>query len=74
MGGMKSDLLHEVWCKRRGRGVVYFEPKHKQCHPVRQNTYETFQVDVAEINGALIAFPNNKTNRTLVTLHFIQDK
>ena len=53
---------------------MYFEPKHKQFPSVRQNTYETLQVDVAETNGALIAFPNNKTNRTLVTLHFIQDK
>ena len=23
VGGIKTDLLHEVWCKRRGRGVVY---------------------------------------------------
>ena len=54
--------------------MVYFEPKHKQFHPVRQNTYKTLQVDVAETNGALEAFPNIKTNRSLVTLHLIQDK
>ena len=52
VGGMKTDLLSEVWYERRGRGVVYFEPKHKQFHPLRQNTYETLQVDVAETNGA----------------------
>ena len=74
VGGMKTDLLREVWYERRGRGVMYFEPKHKQFHPVRQNTYETLHVDVAETNGSLVAFPNNKSNRTLVTLHFIQDK
>ena len=66
MGGMKTDLLRELRYERRDRGVVYFEPKHQQFHPVRQNTYEKLQVDIAETNGALVAFPKNTINRTLV--------
>ena len=63
VGGMKTDLLREVWYERRGRGVVYFESKHKQFHAVRQNTYETLDVDAAETNGALVAFPQSKGHR-----------
>ena len=70
---MKTDLLHELWYERRERGVVYFEHKNKQFHPVRQKTYEKLQVDVAETNGALVAFSKDTINRTLVTLHSIQD-
>ena len=74
MGGVKTDLLREVWYERRGRGVAYFEPMHKQFHPVRQNTYKKMEVEVSETNGVLVPFPKDKGNRTLITLHFIQDK
>lgn len=73
VGGIKMDLLREVCCERQGRGVVYFEPVHKRFLPVRQNIFETLKVNVAETNDVLAAFPKNKGNRTLVTLHFIQD-
>ena len=73
VGGMITDLSQDVWYERSGRGVVFFEPKHKQFHPVGQNTYKTVEVDAAGTNGALVAVPKATSHRTWITLHFIQD-
>ena len=67
VGNQVTDLLREVSYKRKGKGSQYFEPLHIQYLPVRKETLDIIETQVAETTGDLTQFgPGN----TIVTLHF----
>ena len=59
VGNQVTDLLREVNYKREGKGSQYFEPLHIQYIPVRKDTIDIIETQVAETAG-----------NTIVTLHF----
>ena len=65
-------LLRRGWKRRGGKssdgkGSQYFEPLHIQYIPVRKETIDIIETQVAETTGALTQFgPGN----TIITLHF----
>ena len=67
VGNQVTDLLREVNYEREGKGSQYFEPLHIQYIPVRKETIDIIETQVAETTGDLTHFgPGN----TIVTLHF----
>ena len=67
VGNQVTDLLREVNYEREGKGSQYFEPLHIQYIPVRKDTIDIIETQVAETTGELTRFgPGN----TIVTLHF----
>ena len=67
VGNQVTDLLREVNYEREGKGSQYFEPLHIQYIPVRKETIDIIETQVAETTGDLTQFgPGN----TIVTLHF----
>ena len=67
VGNQVTDLLREVNYEREGKGSQYFEPLHIQYIPVRKETIDIIETQVAETKGDLTQFgPGN----TIVTLHF----
>ena len=67
VGNQVTDLLHEVNYEREGKGSQYFEPLHIQYIPVRKDTSDIIETQVADTAGDLTRFgPGN----TIVTLHF----
>ena len=62
-----TDLLREVSYKREGQGSQYFEPLHIQYIPVRKETLDIIETQVAETTGELTQFGSGNT---IVTLHF----
>ena len=67
VGNQVTDLLREVSYKRQGKGSQYFEPLHIQYIPVRKDTIDIIETQVAETSGRLTQFG---TGNTIVTLHF----
>ena len=67
VGNQVTDLLREVNYKREGKGSQYFEPLHIQYIPVRKETIDIIETQVAETAGDLTQFG---TGNTIVTLHF----
>ena len=67
VGNQVTDLLREVSYKREGIGSQYFEPLHIQYIPVRKDTIDIIETQVAETGGTLTQFG---TGNTIVTLHF----
>ena len=67
VGNQVTDLLREVNYKREGKGSQYFEPLHIQYTPVRKDTLDIIETQVAETTGALTQF---RPGNTIVTLHF----
>ena len=70
----KTDLLWEVTYNRTGCGTVYHEPLHKQYHLVCQRTIEIVEVNIAETNGELVKFLDDRHMETFVSLHFQFEK
>ena len=67
VGNQVTDLLREVNYNREGKGSQYFEPLHIQYIPVRKDTVDIIETQVAETTGELTSFgPGN----TIITLHF----
>ena len=67
VGNQVTDLIREVNFVRKGVGSWYFEPLHIQYIPVRKETIDIIETQVAETTGDLTQFgPGN----TIVTLHF----
>ena len=67
VGNQVTDLIREVNFVRKGVGSWYFEPLHIQYIPVRKDTIDIIETQVAETSGELVKFgPGN----TIVTLHF----
>ena len=67
VGNQVTDLLCEASYKREGKGSQHFEPLHIQYIPVRKDTIDIIETQVAETGGALTQFG---TGNTIVTLHF----
>ena len=67
VGNQVTDLLREVSYKREGKGSQYFEPLHIQYIPVRKDTIDIIETQVAETSGQLSRFGEGNT---IVTLHF----
>ena len=67
VGNQVTDLLREVSYKREGKGSQYFERLHIQYIPVRKDTIDIIETQVAETGGALTQFVSGNT---IVTLHF----
>ena len=67
VGNQVTDLLREVNYKREGKGSQYFEPLHIQYIPVRKDTIDIIETQVAETSGQLARFGEGNT---IVTLHF----
>ena len=67
VGNQVTDLLREVNFKREGKGSQYFEPLHIQYIPVRKDTIDIIETQVAETTGELAGFGEGNT---IVTLHF----
>ena len=67
VGNQVTDLIREVNFVRKGVGSWYFEPLHIQYIPVRKDTIDIIETQVAETTGDLTKFgPGNM----IVTLHF----
>ena len=67
VGNQVTDLIREVNFVRKGVGSLYFEPLHIQYIPVRKDTIDIIETQVAETDSTLTKFgPGN----TIVTLHF----
>ena len=69
VGNQVTDLLCQVEYKREGKGSYYFEPLHVQYIPVRKDTVDIIETQVAETSGKLVEFGKGNT---IVTLHFKQ--
>ena len=67
VGNQVTDLLREVSFERKGKGSQYFEPLNIQYIPVRKETLDIIETQVAETTGDLTQFG---TGNTIVTLHF----
>ena len=67
VGNQVTDLLREVNFKREGKGSQYFEPLHIQYIPVRKETIDIIEMQVAKTTGELAGFGDGNT---IVTLHF----
>ena len=67
VGNQVTDLLREVNFKREGKGSQYFEPLHIQYIPVRKDTIDIIETQVAETTGELAGFGEGNT---IVTLHY----
>ena len=66
VGDQVTDLLREVNFNRTGKGAQYFEPLHIQYIPVRKETLDIIEVQVAETTGELVKFGDGNT---VVTIH-----
>ena len=66
VGDQVTDLLREVNFSRTGKGAQYFEPLHIQYIPVRKETLDIIEVQVAETTGELVKFGDGNT---VVTIH-----
>ena len=66
VGDQVTDLLREVNFSRTGKGAQYFEPTHIQYIPVRKETLDIIEVQVAETTGQLVKFGDGNT---VVTIH-----
>ncbi len=64
VGNQVTDLLREVPYSTRDR---YFEPNQVQYIPVRSDSLDIIETQVAEVNGKLVEFSPGVTS---VTLHF----
>ena len=67
VGNQVTDLIREINFVRKGVGSWCFELLHVQYIPVRKDTIDIIETQVAETTGELTKFgPGN----TIVTLHF----
>ena len=66
VGDQVTDLLREINFSRTGKGAQYFEPLHIQYIPVRKETLDIIEVQVAETTGELVKFGDGNT---VVTIH-----
>ena len=66
VGDQVTDLLREINFSRTGKGAQYFEPLHIQYIPVRKETLDIIEVQVAETTGELVKFGGGNT---VVTIH-----
>ena len=66
VGDQVTDLLQEINFSRTGKGAQYFEPLHIQYIPVRKETLDIIEVQVAETTGELVKFAGGNT---VVTIH-----
>ena len=67
VGNQVTDVLREVSVKGRAHGEIYFEPKHRQYLPVRQQEYEILHIIVDDLSGRS---PKLGVGTTSVVLHF----
>ena len=67
VGNQVTDLIREVNFVRKGVGSLYFEPLHIQYIPVRKDTIDIIETQVAETDSTLTKFGPGDT---IVTLHF----
>ena len=67
VGNQVTDLIREVNFVRKGVGSLYFEPLHIQYIPVRKDTIDIIETQVAETTGDLTKFGPGDT---IFTLHF----
>ena len=66
VGDQVTDLLREINFSRTGKGAQYFEPLHIQYIPVRKETLDIIEVQVAKTTGELVKFGDGNT---VVTIH-----
>ena len=66
VGDQVTDLLRQINFSRTGKGAQYFEPLHIQYIPVRKETLDIIEVQVAETTGELVKFGDRNT---VVTIH-----
>ena len=67
VGNQVSDLLCEVQFDRSQAGQQYFEPKHRQYLPVRQQEFEVMEVALDDVSGVPVQLGPGVTS---VVLHF----
>ena len=67
VGNQVTDLIREVNFVRKGVGSWYFEPLHVQYIPLRKDTIDIIETQVAERTSELSKFGQGNT---IVTLHF----
>lgn len=67
VGNQVTDLPRKIKFERTGKGINYFEPLHIQYLPVRNDTINIINTQVAETNGDFASFSEGNT---IVTLHF----
>jgi len=69
LGDQVTHFIREVNYKREGKGSYYFEPTHLQYIPLRKETLDIIQVQIAEAVGALTTFGRGIST---MTFHFKQ--
>ena len=67
MGNQVTDFSREVYFRRKGEGVQYFEPLHIQYIALRKQVLDIIETHVGETTGDLARFGEENT---IVTLHF----
>ena len=67
VGNKVRDLLREIPYKRTGDGIVYFEPRHVQDIPLRNEVIDILETNVTETRGELQKF---SPGETILVLHF----
>ena len=67
VGNQVSDVLREVNFDSTQEGQQYFEPKHRQYLPVRQQEYEVMEVALDDLSGVPVQLGPGMTS---VVLHF----
>ena len=69
LGDQVTDFIREINYKRQGKGSYYFELTHLQYIPLRKETLDIIQIQIAEAAGTLTTFGRGITT---VTFHFKQ--
>ena len=67
VGNQVSDVLCEVNFESTKEGQQYFEPKHRQYLPVRQQEYKVMEVALDNLNSVPVQLGPGVTS---VVLHF----
>ena len=67
VGNQVTDVLREVSLTGSSQGEMYFEPKHRQYLPVRQQEYEILHIIIDDLSGRS---PKLGQGTTSVVLHF----
>ena len=67
VGNQVTDVLREVSLPGARHGEMYFEPKHRQYLPVRQQEYEVLHIIIDDLSGRS---PKLGVGTTSVVLHF----
>ena len=71
LGDQITDFICAIDFRHKGRGSYFYEPTHLHYIPLRKETLDILQVQIAETTGELVNFGQGVTT---VTFHFKNEK